>query len=127
MRALLHLAGNIAPLIAGLVTAPLTARALGPEARGELAIVMLSSIFVGLVGAFGLGLLARQAVAADLGQAHGWSRRGRQLMLYSVVAAVVIGVGLGQILNLDLPERMATAVFLALAGMSASKSIDANI
>ncbi|MGO4651539.1 hypothetical protein AB4068_07570 [Arthrobacter sp. 2RAF22] len=89
--------------------------------------MMLSSIFVGLVGAFGLGLLARQAVAADLGQAHGWSRRGRQLMLYSVVAAVVIGVGLGQILNLDLPERMATAVFLALAGMSASKSIDANI
>ncbi len=48
-------------------------------------------------------------------------------MWYSVVAAVAVGVGLGQVLNLDLPERLATAAFLALAGMSASKSIDANI
>ena len=127
MRALLHLLGNISPLIAGLVTAPLTARALGPEARGELAILMLCSVFIGLVGAFGLGLLARQAVAEDMSQAHGWSRRGRQLMMYSVMGAVVIGVGLGQVLSQDVPERFATVVFFALAGMSASKSIDANI
>ncbi|MCA4133062.1 oligosaccharide flippase family protein [Arthrobacter sp. M4] len=127
MRILLHLAGNIAPLIAGLVTAPLTARALGPQARGELAILMISSVFIGLVGAFGLGLLARQDVAKDLGQAHGWSRRGRRLLIYSSAVAAVLGVGLTSYLRLDPAEGIATVIFLSLAGMSASKSIDANI
>jgi hypothetical protein len=48
-------------------------------------------------------------------------------MMYSVLAAIVLGLGLGQVLNLDVPERLAAAIFFALAGMSASKSIDANI
>lgn len=127
MRAIVHLAGNIAPLLAGLVTAPLTARALGPVARGELAIVMLVSVFIGLVGAFGLGPLARQAVSEDIGQAAGWSKRGQKVTLVSATAAAVVGSFTALLLGLALRETFAAIFFFAIAGMSASKSIDANI
>ena len=127
MRAVVHLAGNIAPVLAGLVTAPLTARALGPESRGELAIVLLVSVLIGLVGAFGLGPLARQAVSEDIGLSHGWSRRGQRITVLSASVAALIGLVIGIALNLAWPETAATVSFLALAGMSASKSIDANI
>lgn len=127
MRAVVHLAGNVAPVFAGLVTAPLTARSLGPAARGELAIVLLISVFVGLVGALGLGLLARHDVAANPGTMHAWSKRGRRISGFSVTAALVVGVGLGFGLGLRAEELIATAVLFTLAGMSASKSVDANI
>lgn len=127
MRALLHLVGNIAPVLAGLITAPLTARSLGPAARGELAILLLVSVFIGLVGALGLGLLARQAVSADLGQAHGWSRRGRRITYVAVLGASAVGYVLSQSMALEAKEAIAAIGLFALAGMSASRSIDGNI
>lgn len=127
MRAALHLAGNVAPVLTGLVTAPLTARALGPEARGELAVILLLAVLVGLVGAFGLGPMARQAVSEDLGQAHGWSDRGRRVTLFSASIAALVGVAIGITLGLSWWETLVSVAFLALAGTSASKSIDANI
>lgn len=127
MRAIIHLAGNIAPLLAGLLTAPLTARALGPEARGELAIIMLVSVFIGLVGAFGLGPLARQAVSEDIGQAAGWSRRGQRITLASASGAAAVGFCTAILLGLAVEETLAAIAFFGIAGMSASKSIDANI
>lgn len=127
MRSLLHLGGNLAPVLAGLVTAPLTARALGPEPRGELAIVMVVSVLIGLVGAFGLGPLARQAVSEDLGQSHGWSRRGQRITLLSSSVAVAVGATVAIALSFGWLETAATLVYFALAGMSASKSIDANL
>lgn len=127
MRGVIHLLGNIAPLLAGLLTAPLTARSLGPEARGELAILLLVATLIGLVGALGLGLLARQAVAADLGQAHGWSRRGRRITLFAVLVATAVGYLITSVLSLSFNETVAAAVLFALAGMSASRSIDGNI
>jgi O-antigen/teichoic acid export membrane protein len=122
-----HLAGNIAPVLAGLITAPLTARSLGPAARGELAILLLVSVFIGLVGALGLGLVARQAVSADLRQAHGWSERGRRITLISVIVAILVGFVLSSLMGLEPTEAMAATALFALAGMSASKSIDANV
>lgn len=127
MRALLHLLGNIAPVLAGLITAPLTARSLGPAARGELAILLLVSVFVGLVGALGLGLLARQAVSADLGQAHGWSRRGRRITYAAILGATAVGYVLSQSMALEAKEAIAVTGLFALAGMSASRSVDGNI
>lgn len=127
MRALLHLLGNIAPVLAGLITAPLTARGLGPAARGELAILLLVSVFIGLVGALGLGLLARQAVSEDLGQAHGWSRRGRRITYVAAVGAASLGYVLSQAMALETTESLAATVLFALAGMSASRSVDGNI
>lgn len=127
MRAVLHLAGNVAPVLTGLVTAPLTARALGPETRGELAVILLIAVLVGLVGAFGLGPMARQAVSEDIGQAHGWSERGRRVTLFSASIAALVGGGIGYALGLSWWETLASIALLALAGMSASKSIDANI
>lgn len=127
MRAIIHLAGNVAPVLAGLVTAPLTARALGPASRGELAIVLLVSVLIGLVGAFGMGPLARQAVSEDISQARGWSRRGQRITVLSSGVAAACGIIMGLALGLAWLETVATAIFFALAGMSASKSIDANI
>lgn len=127
MKAVIHLAGNIAPVLAGLVTAPLTARSLGPSARGELAILLLIASIVGLVGAMGLGLLARKAVAEDLGQAHGWSRRGRRITLFAVVLSTVAGVFIARTLSLAVDETLAATALFAFAGMSASRSIDGNI
>lgn len=127
MRGVIHLLGNIAPVLAGLLTAPLTARSLGPESRGELAILLLVATLVGLVGALGLGLLARQAVAADLGQAHGWSRRGRRIILFAVFVSTAAGFLIARTLSLSFSETLAAAVLFALAGMSASRSIDGNI
>lgn len=127
MKAVIHLAGNIAPVLAGLITAPLTARSLGPSARGELAILLLVAAMVGLVGALGLGLLARKAVADDLGQAHGWSRRGRSITLFAVVISGGVGVSIARSLGLEVDETFAAAALFAFAGMSASRSIDGNI
>lgn len=127
MRALLHLGGNLAPALAGLVTAPLTARALGPELRGELAIVMVGSVLIGLVGAFGLGPLARQAVSEDIGQSHGWSRRGQRITLWCAGVAAAVGASVSGALGFAALETAATVSYFALAGMSASKSIDANL
>lgn len=127
MKVIIHLAGNVAPVLAGLVTAPLTARSLGPSARGELAILLLVAAIVGLVGAFGLGLLARKAVAEDLGQAHGWSRRGKSITLFAVVIAAGAGVSIASALSLEVDETLAAAALFAFAGMSASRSIDGNI
>lgn len=127
MKAVIHLAGNIAPVLAGLVTSPLTARSLGPSARGELAILLLVASIVGLVGAMGLGLLARRAVAEDLGQAHGWSRRGRRITLFAMAFSIVAGVFIARFLGLAVNEAWAAAALFAFAGMSASRSIDGNI
>lgn len=127
MRAVLHLAGNVAPVLTGLVTAPLTARALGPEPRGQLAVILLIAVLVGLAGAFGLGPMARQAVSEDIGQAHGWSERGRRVTLFSATIAALVGVTIGVTLDLSLWETIVSIALLALAGMSASKSIDGNI
>lgn len=127
MRALLHLGGNLAPALAGLVTAPLTARALGPELRGELAIVMVAAVLIGLVGAFGLGPLARQAVSEDIGQSHGWSRRGQRITLWCGGMAAAVGASVAGALGFAWLETVATVTYFALAGMSASKSIDANL
>lgn len=127
MKALVHLAGNIAPVLAGLVTAPLTARSLGPAARGELAILLIVAAFIGLIGALGLGLLARKAVAADLGQAHGWSRRGKRITLVAVLASTVLGYLVTQSMSLEARETWAATILFAIAGMSASRSVDGNI
>lgn len=127
MKAVIHLAGNIAPVLAGLITAPLTARSLGPSARGELAILLLVASIVGLVGAMGLGLLARKAVAEDLGQAHVWSRRGRSITLVAVAISTGAGVLISRSLGLEVDEALAAAALFAFAGMSASRSIDGNI
>ncbi|WP_156133804.1 hypothetical protein [Pseudarthrobacter phenanthrenivorans] len=84
-------------------------------------------MFIGLVGAFGLGPLARQAVSEDIGQAAGWSRRGQRITLASASGAAAVGFCTATLLGLAVEETIAAIAFFGIAGMSASKSIDANI
>lgn len=74
-----------------------------------------------------MGLLARQEVAVHPGAMHKWSRLGKKISASSIAAALIIGVAVSMGLGLRAEELLATTILFTLAGMSASKSIDANI
>ncbi|MGO4251334.1 hypothetical protein AB4Y81_03620 [Paenarthrobacter sp. TAF1] len=72
-------------------------------------------------------MLARQEVAENPGTMHEWSRRGRKISGISIAISLTLGLTLGFGLGLQSEELLATAALFTVSGMSASRSIDANI
>ena len=70
---------NFFTLLSGVLTSLLTAWALGPEGRGDLAIIVLYPNVVALIVAFGLPQANRFCVAASLKK----PRRFFQMPLFS--------------------------------------------
>lgn len=122
-----HVAGNLIPLVTGLVTAPLTARALAPEGRGDVAVVVTAvSIFI-VVASFGLGWVAREEVAMDPRSYHFWRRRSRGIALIALPVAVGLAALLAMLLSFNAVETGALALYLAIAAFAGTRSVDGNI
>lgn len=126
MHRALHVAGNLAPLVAGLVTAPLTARALGPTGRGEVAIIVVVSTILMTVAALGLPWLARSDLAADPLSLSFWRRQARIVGLALIPVAIVAAVVLSASLGLEVPETAALCALLIMSVLAAARGIEAN-
>jgi len=128
MKSLLHLVGNLAPMLSGLLTAPLTARSLGVSGRGEVTVVLLISGLVVIVSSFGLGWVARQSVSTDPLAVVYWQRKGRQVSLAALAPALGLGLAVS-IWFLELPASATagTVILFVMSAFAASRSIDANV
>ena len=122
----LHFAGNLSGLATGLVTAPLTARALGPDGRGEVAIVVVVSTVVMTVAALGLPWLARSEFVQDPMSLSFWRRRARNAGLLLFPLGAGAGIGLALTLGLAPAELAATTVLFVLSVFTAARGVEAN-
>ena len=125
--ALVHTAGNLAPLVTGLVTAPLTARALGPDGRGEVVIIVLLSSAVITIGSLGLGWVAREEIARDRLSLGYWRRLARIASLIAILPTLAAAATIALVLQLGPAEVAGTFALLLLAAFAASRSVDGNI
>lgn len=122
----LHLAGNLAGLVGGLVTAPLTARALGPEGRGHVAVVVVVATVLMTVSALGLPWLARADLAHDPLALTFWRRRARLVALVLVPVGVLISWGVVLWSGLSGIEAVAALAVIVLASLAAARGIEGN-
>lgn len=121
-----HLAGNVAPLLSGLITAPLTARALGPEGRGEVAIIVVVATVLMTVAACGIPWLARSELAKDPMSLSFWRRQGRVVGLALLPIALVCAFLLIGAVRLTPLESISVYVLFVLSVLAAARGIEAN-
>lgn len=126
-RGLVHLIGNLAPIVSGIITAPLTARALGVEQRGVLAIVLIAYSAIVAIGAFGVGWLARAEVARDRYTALYWRSLAPLVSGFFLPFAVLVGIATTLILGVNGVDQVLVVVLCAVGAFSASRSVDGNI
>jgi O-antigen/teichoic acid export membrane protein len=126
MRRHLHLAGNLLPLVAGLATAPLTARALGATGRGQLALILAVSAVLMTVAAFGLPWVARSDLQRDPKTLSWWRRRARILGLAALPIAVSVALGVVVVLGLSPQEGIPVVALYALSAFAASRGVEGN-
>ena len=62
---LAHVLGSLVPILLSLITAPITARSLGPENRGSLVQVLALGLIVSAIGNFGLPWAARPILESN--------------------------------------------------------------
>ena len=122
-KSIIHLAGNLFPVVSGLLTAPLTARSLGVDARGQLTIILLVSTAITVVGNFGLSWVARADVARDPSLARAWNRLGVRAAFLMLPFALVIGVVLSKALSLSAMESVVVLALFGLSSLSASRGV----
>jgi O-antigen/teichoic acid export membrane protein len=121
-----HLIGNLAPLLSGLITAPLTARALGTAGRGEIVLLITVSSILITVGTFGLGWLVRDAVAHDPLSVDYWRRKARMLALALLPVSIVIALTMANWLRLAPWETIVTCVFYGIGAFAGTRSVEGN-
>lgn len=126
-RSVLPYVGNLAPVMSGLLTAPLTARSLGVTNRGELAALLLVSTGITVIGAFGLAWLARADVAARPELARVWARLGVRAGLVFAPFAMVAAAAAAASMQLSVGETIAVTVLFLFAALSSSRAVTANI
>ncbi|MBT2498988.1 hypothetical protein J7E25_07750 [Agromyces sp. ISL-38] len=121
-----HLMGNLAPLLSGLITAPLTARALGAVGRGEITLLITVSTILITVGTFGLGWLVRDAVAHDPFSVDYWRRKARLLAVGLLPVAIVIALIMANWLRLTQWETIVTCVFYGIGAFAGTRSVEGS-
>jgi O-antigen/teichoic acid export membrane protein len=110
-----------------LITAPLTARALAPEGRGEIAIVVVAvSIFI-VVASFGLGWVARDEVARDPRSYFFWRTRARGVALVASPVALGLSALLAFALSFHPLEAAALAAYFVIGAFAGTRSVDGNV
>jgi len=119
--------GNVSMMLSGLVTAPLTAVALGPSGRGIVVIATLLSSLIVLTSSMGLGWAARDQVSKDPRAAVSLRRRAARLSWVATPLAVVVAIPVLAWLDLSNAEGAAVIVLFAAAGLAATRAVDANI
>ena len=122
-----HLIGNLAPILSGLLTAPLTARSLGVDARGQLTLILLVSAVITVIGNFGLSWLARADVADNPRMAGPWQRLGLRTAFAMLPVALAVGVVLAGRLQLTGVEAASVLLLFTLSSLSASRGVTANV
>lgn len=128
MRAgLLHGLGNLLPGMTGLLTAPLTARALGVEDRGVAAILLTVASLFAVAATAGLGWGARTAVAQDARSAETWARWARWVSLAALAPASLLVVWLSGAWRLSTTEVLGLVLLFGLASAAAIRSVQGNV
>lgn len=119
--------GQVAASGLALVTAPLVARAIGPEGRGETAAVLAAFYIWPIIVALGMPLEVRRASA--VGQGEVALRRARRLMVLLPVPSVLIAVTLNATLfsQLDMSGRVVACIGLVLAPLMVSWMCDQSV
>lgn len=121
-----HLIGNLAPLLSGLITAPLTARALGAAGRGEITLLITVSTILITVGTFGLGWVVRDAVAHDPFSVDYWRRKARMLAIGLLPVAIGIALMMAYWLGLTEWETIVTCVFYGIGAFAGTRSVEGS-
>lgn len=125
-RALVHYTGNLSPVLSGLITAPLTARALGVDGRGIVALIVLVSTTLITIGAFGLGWLAREAIAEDPLSFGFWRRKARLVSFAAAPLFAATAAILSLALQLSVIELVLVLVFYVIGAFSVVRSVEGN-
>ena len=123
----LLIVGRLGASALTLISAPIVARALGPEGRGETAAAIALFIIVPVVLGFGLPLEVRRQSATSDGRAV--IRAARKITIFSFPAALIIGV-LAYLFLFDgfsSDGRVVAAVGVALAPLSTSWALDVSV
>jgi O-antigen/teichoic acid export membrane protein len=105
------------PLLLGVITGPVLARAVGPTGRGEIALVTVFAAILTTVAGLGVPLAIGHAAANKLQDASRLVGTSMRLALWEVVPAVAIAVGLvyGPLSDVTGAARVAAIVFVAIA------------
>ncbi|SFP13677.1 Membrane protein involved in the export of O-antigen and teichoic acid [Geodermatophilus dictyosporus] len=127
MRAgLLHGLGNVLPAVTGLVTAPLTARALGVLDRGTVTVVMTAATLFSIPAIAGMGWGTLIAVGKDPAALPVWKRRARRVALVASLPGAVLVVWLATVLPLTAAQTAAAALLFAYASSIAVHAVNSN-
>lgn len=121
------LAGNLALLATGLVTAPFTARALGPDGRGTLVLVTLIASLIILFGSAGYGWMARDEVALRPERGPHWLRASRRLTWVVAPVAAIVGVAWAGMSSMAPSTAVAMVVLFFVAGFASMRAVAANV
>lgn len=110
-----------------LVSAPIVARALGPDGRGETAAALALFLIVPVVLGLGIPLEVRRQAATSDG--HAVIRTARRTVAYSAV----IAIGIAALANFTIfsefgpSGRLVATIGVALAPLSTSWSMDVSV
>ena len=119
---LLHVGGNVVPMVSGIVTAPLTARAVGVQGRGQLAVIVLVGSLAMVAGSLGMGWYARDVIATGKLTLRDLLSSTLLADCLLVLPALVLTWGLGRALNLAGTTLIIAGAYLVVAGCSASRT-----
>lgn len=119
--------GRLGASALALVSAPIVARAIGPEGRGETAAAL--ALFLIVPVALGMGIpleVRRQAATSD---GHAVIRTGRTFVTLSVAGSVAIAAlsYLTIFADFSTGARMTATVGIALAPLTTSWSLDVSV
>lgn len=124
---LIHLFGNLAPMMTGLITAPFTACALGAEERGVVVIIVAIAAVLTSCGTLGIGWLARDDIVARPAALRPWRLLAARVSRWFVVISGVVGGVLALALGLRPLEAGLTIALCGVSGASAARAVDANL
>lgn len=119
--------GRTAAAALSLATAPIVARAIGPDGRGETAAAIALFVIVPVILAMGLPLEVRRQSATSDG--HVILRTARRIVALSVVVAIPLAVLSWYTIfsGFEVDARIAAGVGLLLAPLSSSWALDVGL
>ncbi|CAN5330743.1 polysaccharide biosynthesis C-terminal domain-containing protein [soil metagenome] len=118
---------NILAAGLALLTAPIVARAIGPEGRGETAAAIAAFAIVPIFLALGVPLEIRRLAATN--DESGAVRTARRLWVVALVPSIAAALVLDYLVfdSLTLPGRMLAGLGIALAPVSMAWMTDLNV
>jgi len=119
--------GQVGASMLALISAPIVARILGPEGRGETAAILAAFYVWPILAAFGMQLEVRRAGVSPGGESS--LRRARDVMLLLPLPSAGVGILLVTTLfaGLDDATRITTVIGLSLAPLMVSWMCDQSL